>query len=131
MNYSIGEIFLPSWTFAQEPRLAIVHVMTDLSRVRGMREWSRLAMKDLIGEIFLFASGNEVKGSVGMPCVPLVPVTTHRLGKLAMKDSIGQRFFRRRGPPYEGAFGTLSALPYRILFQRGWTLSRTQHSHAV
>ena len=57
MNYSIGEnCFLPGSSLSNRPS-AMVHAVRDLFRVHGARHKSQLAMKDPIGEIFLFAPG--------------------------------------------------------------------------
>jgi hypothetical protein len=62
MNYLIGEIFfrLPGRSLGNCAS-AMARAVKDLSRVHGLRQKSKLAMKDLIGEIFLFAPADEAK----------------------------------------------------------------------
>lgn len=63
MNSSIGEeCFLPG-SLLKNRLSAMVHAVLDLLQVHGAMYKSQIAMKDPIGEIFLFAPGSR-EGSV-------------------------------------------------------------------
>ena len=63
MNSSIGEEFFLPGSLLRNRLLAMMHAVRDLLQVHGAMYKSQIAMKDPIGEIFLFAPGSR-EGSV-------------------------------------------------------------------